>query len=336
MFNAYDLKEFKNRKREKLLDYKVYENNFKEVLLTFDALKKSFEQPAETLQKIPPANFMSATRLCAWDAIDHLASAYSAGHSISDLRTFYPIALGYFDTYSIYSKKYNDSSDYSNSHSAHLALSDVEYVKANQLVCFGILLGWGSLLHRLMPLLDYNNPERDGLLERLLGFYVSDRGTPPDECTRHLPYFKTLKIFSAPVEERSELMAGYLEEWYDASRREPYYDSHKRHESFKGYWSWEAAAITYLLDIDDSSYADAQFYPKDMVAFARSTQSTYAPVCTPPVAGELRAKAGEPCPKAGQWQSLDTPAVTRTFNEGELMADLRSVYGLTVWRYAEC
>ncbi|AYM75842.1 DUF1911 domain-containing protein [Janthinobacterium agaricidamnosum] len=63
--------------------------------------------------------------------------------------------------------------------------------------------------------------------------------------------------------------AAYLQQWYAASRREPYYDSHRRDTSFWGYWSWEAAAITCVLDIDDSGYRGAPFYPADLVAFCR-------------------------------------------------------------------
>jgi len=83
------------------------------------------------------------------------------------------------------------------------------------------------------------------------------------------PYFKTLKVFEASPEMRPGLMCEYLEEWYQASRRESYYDSHTRDTSFRGYWSWEAAAVTFLLGIDDSSYKTAEFYPADLVDFAR-------------------------------------------------------------------
>ncbi|UQV44676.1 DUF1911 domain-containing protein [Janthinobacterium lividum] len=48
----------------------------------------------------------------------------------------------------------------------------------------------------------------------------------------------------------------------------------ERDISFSGYWSWEAAAITCLLDIDDSSYRNAKFYPADLVAFHRQPPCT--------------------------------------------------------------
>ena len=48
---------------------------------------------------------------------------------------------------------------------------------------------------------------------------------------------------------------------------------------------------------------------------------------------ELRAKAGEPCPKSGVWQPMDVGALPRTYHVGQTMANLGSAYGLTVWRW---
>jgi len=141
------------------------------------------------------------------------------------------------------------------------------------------LLGFGDLLPALARIIEYKNPRMDGMLERLLSYYVPNRDTSLNECARHLPYFKTLKIFNASPEMRPELIAEYLEDWYLASRREPYYDSHTRDTSFNGYWSWEAAAITFLLDIDDSSYRTAEFYPADLVDFARRMKEEPSSQC---------------------------------------------------------
>jgi hypothetical protein len=48
---------------------------------------------------------------------------------------------------------------------------------------------------------------------------------------------------------------------------------------------------------------------------------------------KLRAYAGEACLQAGQWQALDIPPQTRRFEQGEIMSNLDSAYGLTVWRF---
>ena len=108
------------------------------------------------------------------------------------------------------------------------------------------------------------------MLERLFSVYLVGRSST-EKCTRHLPYFKTLEIFKAPPSDRSQLLEKYLADWYEASRREPYFDKHKQPDVFRGYWSWEAGAIAVVLNIEDSSFRDAQFYPRDMVDFARKT-----------------------------------------------------------------
>jgi len=84
-----------------------------------------------------------------------------------------------------------------------------------------------------------------------------------------LPYRKLDKVFAAKEEDRPKLMSQYLDEWYGSSKREPYHDRHKS-SFFPGYWSLEAAAVTVILRIDDSSYRDKPYYPKDLVDYARS------------------------------------------------------------------
>lgn len=158
------------------------------------------------------------------------------------------------------------------------------------MVCFGLLSSHAAEMPRVMTVLDYGNEAmgvRDGLLERLVAPFVPGRGTPPDTATRHLPYRKLFKVFDAAPEKRPVLMAKYLDEWYHASRREPYIDQHFDGERsdyyFTGYWSWEAAAVTWLLNIDDSSYRDKPFYPRDLVDLARRTSNDAAPPSVSPL-----------------------------------------------------
>jgi len=49
---------------------------------------------------------------------------------------------------------------------------------------------------------------------------------------------------------------------------------------------------------------------------------------------DLWAKAGEACPKLGIWESMDAGAMQqRNYEVGEIMANLGSAYGITVWRW---
>lgn len=326
-----DQSDFKKFKREKLLSFSSYETNFVEAHYGFDAVKKSMEQPVHVLEAIDPYRLMVPSEQRAWDSIDHLVNCYSAGHDISEIAALYPSVIEYWEIYARLSKCFKESKPPDSPKVAHIALLSEEFVFANTLISMGILLGWQELLPRLLPIIDYNNPVRDGLLERLLAFYVVGRGAPNEDCTRHLPYFKTIKIFDAPAEERPSLLKDYLAEWYHASRREPYFDSHKIDSSFLGYWAWEAAAIAVVLDIDDTSLKGTKFYPYDLVAYARSTNSEKKMGNF--LNSELRAKAGDFCPKSGQWRSLDIPVEIASYSEGEVMKGSTSPYGITVWQY---
>lgn len=327
----FEQSDFEKIKREKILNFSSYETNFVEANYGFDVVKKSMDQPVHILEAIDPYRLMVPSQQRAWDSIDHLVNCYSAGHDISDIASLYPSVIEYWEIYARLSQRFKESKPSGSAKVAHIALLSEEFVFANTLISMGILLGWPDLLPRLLPIIDYNNRVRDGLLERLLRRYVADRGVPPQECARHLPYFKTIKIFDALAEERPGLLVDYLAEWYHASRREPYFDSHKRGSSFLGYWAWEAAAIAVVLDIDDTALHETEFYPHDLVAYARAISNQKNSVKYSDL--QLRIKAGEACPKSGEWRSLDIPVEIASYREGELMRGSRSPYGITVWLF---
>ena len=257
------------------------------------------------------------------------------------MRAFLPKALDYWHEYADLHLKFHASPS-STYRTPHLDLHDTDYWKAIRLTSFALLLGHHTLLPQIAALWDYENDELDGLLERLVAPFASGRAAPPDTCTRHLPYFKLLKVFAAEPHKRPDLMARYMDGWYTASRREPYYESHTkgRDHSFLGYWAFEAAAVTYLLDIDDSSYRSHEFYPRDLIDFARSLPRPVEIGGSPTAttlgvgAGEpLRCPAGQPCPKAGWWFAPADPASRRLFKTDELMPELQSAYGKTIWQF---
>jgi hypothetical protein len=331
MLTILTASDFKKMRREKLLDYALYADEAADLSMRISRTTKRMED-AEFLREKTAAELMRMTRGRAEYAIDFLTLSYSAGTSVEDMREFYPSILHYWEEFAKYDKSYDDSPESQGAQVAHFGLKGDDFEMVNRMVCFGILLGWTEFLPRVAALLDYRNSEMDGMLERLFQNFVPDRAAPPDECNRHLPYFKTLKIFSAGPENRTLLMQQYLQEWYHASRREPYYDSHKGGASFMGYWSWEAAAITFLLNIEDVTYRDAGFYPSDLVAYARSNRTALLnEEGLHGASGELRAKSGEVCPVSGLWETLDPPVQQKIFEKGEVIIDFESAYGLTVW-----
>ena len=302
-------------------------------LITTEVVTKRLreaEDPEEALTAV-----MGGTRQRAWDYLSGLHLQYSAGVALSALREFFPILLASWEEYAKYDEAFDQTSRAGGRKVPHLDLYDKGYWRAIRLTSFAICLGYTNLLPRVAALWDYENDDMDGLLERLVAPYVPGRGTPPDECTRHLPYFKTLKIFEAELEERPALMAKYLDEWYKASRREPYYDSHTkgRLHSYYGYWSFEAAAIAVELDIDDSSFRDKPFYPAELADFGRSFKTGSGVGAGDADRLSLRCEAGQSCPKAGYWMTPAKAGSRRYFQQGEVMPAVTSDYGSTIWQW---
>ncbi len=329
MFEKCSENEFKVKRREKLLSYDRYSANFDDCEDAFLVVTRSIKSPHPNATAY---NLVEATSERAFCAFTHLTNCYSGGHSVADLRSFFPTVVEYWEAYDEAHRAYHTTKP-AGSNVANISLLGSNFFQANGLICFAILLGLRYQVHQLLPIIDYNNPQKDGMLERLIKFVVPGRGSAPEECTRHLPYSKTFKIFKAGDDERAEAVANYLDDWFHASRREPYYNSEKR-PSFAGYWAYEAAAITFLLDIDDSAYRDAAFYPKDLADFARSARANYESHDTEPITyDELRTRSGDLCPRTGEWVSLDGSEQPKHFKFGERIPDSRSSYGFTVWRY---
>ena len=190
-----------------------------------------------------------------------------------------------------------------------------------------------------MPMIDYveatpEGQEKDGLIERLVAPFVADRGTPPNEARRHLPYRKLIKVFNTAPEQRPALMLQYLDSWYEASRREPYHDQHPQTDirsgrNYYGYWSWEVAAVTWLLGIDDTLYREHEFYPKDLVDFARS-QSNIVPQEEQPE--RIKVKGGKVCIKTGYWITPAKPDTRLYFTQGAILPILSETdWGEVYW-----
>jgi hypothetical protein len=84
---------------------------------------------------------------------------------------------------------------------------------------------------------------------------------------------------------------------------------------------------------DESRSEGAQIPMSQTVAVDATWHPVIADIPPNDPQDELRAQAGQACPKAGIWQQVDTDAVQRRYEAGEEMANLGSAYGFTVWRW---
>lgn len=333
--------EFLAARRTRLLGYPMYSQMIGDIVENYDEITSEYLQSRLSAPDCTIGRISDSAQAKAWDSVTYLHLQYSAGVSPEHLRAFFLDALTYHEEYASYHVQFHRSPEASPHKVPHWDLFDRDFWKAIRFASFAILLGHTDLLSRIAAVWDYENDELDGLLERLVAPFVPGRASPPDACTRHLPYFKLLKVFAADASKRPALMTKYMDEWYTASRREPYYESHTkgREHSFLGYWSFEAAAVAYVLDIDDASFRDHEFYPKDLADFARSLPRPTAlggTSCVDAISPErLHCPGGLPCPRAGFWFSPARPDSRRRFDAGETMPDLGGDYGTTIWQWDE-
>jgi hypothetical protein len=320
------------QRREPYLRYVVYAKRFD---VKLDGIEMVTTELPKFAARARRGGLMMSTQQRLCDALDWMSLHYSAGAPVMQLAEAWPFALEWAIEYGLFHQAYHTSAENTSGDiTPHVSLVSEEYwMYALRLVCFGLLTGHAVQMSRVMAFLDYANAELDtydGLLERLVAPYVSDRPAPPATATRHLPYRKLFKVFAAQAEQRPALMATYLDEWYHASRREPYVDQHDRSGvAFYGYWSWEAAATTVVLGIDDSSYRDMAFYPKDLADFARSHA---AGVTAREEATPDRVPGDEPVPRSGWWYTPAKVDSRRYFKQGEVFPQIvNSDYGDTFW-----
>ncbi|MEG0482586.1 MAG: DUF1911 domain-containing protein [Acinetobacter sp.] len=277
------------------------------------------------------------------DTINLMSLQYSAGGDIAFIQELYPYLLHWTEEYAETSHLYNLSPDAEGRYVWHISLGTEDYwYIALRLICFGLLTGYADQMSRIMPIIDYTEAtpegqEKDGLIERLVAPFVADRGILPKEARRHLPYRKLIKVFDVEVQKRPALMLQYLEDWYEASRREPYHDQHPQADindgfTYYGYWSWEAAAVTWLLEIDDTSYREHQFYPKDLVDFAKAQDKKSVEES---VTERIKVQGGEQCVKTGYWTTPAQPETRRYFTQGEILPTLPNTsWGVVFWYFS--
>ena len=250
---------------QKFLDYqKRLEFNLKNIQIGLNNLNTDFDQKLDNYY----VGLMNASNAVAQLSLKSIFFSYSAGLTIKELVDYFPDVIAHWKLYAKHHINFHQSSECDGHLVPHLELVTDDYWEALQLVCFSILFAQPEHLPTIMDILAYENDEQDALLDKLVSPWLPDREISAIYL-RQLPYRKLDKVFTVKEEDRPKLMSQYLDDWYGASKREPYHDRHKSSQ-FPGYWSLEAATVTVILRIDDRSYRDKPYYPKDLVDYARS------------------------------------------------------------------
>ena len=207
---------------------------------------------------------------------------------------------------------------------AVLGGSEEGYLLPLQLIGLAYLLNRRDLLPRLEVLIyglgEYQRDAKDASYERLLGFTENKVRTSDNYYSEdYINYMNALYEDNTPAEALSDLTA-YLKEWYLLHEDHLWHDSHldlQNNDKYVGYWSFESAAVVYLLDLDDSSLHQFLYYPKDLVAYARAKQTPVSATTNRYTGRTLRV--GETCTSTGWYEALHLNNRREHFTVGQVI-----------------
>ena len=319
-----ELESFRKARRQKFLDPASYEES-----------KRIYEEEiADTELRIRRnTDIKKLEYLCGLDVEDKFvlfSLRYTAGEPLDKLRQHFEDVVAAYERYAKYLREYHQEPDWPAFSFTHID----DYVRLLALLSLAILLRRADLIPRIHNLVaDSGFDEQDCVYETLLGKFLPNR-PDPDYWYHDYPYGILIDVTLGDTPEESiEFMQSYLKNWYKYMKGCGWYDSHKNQGpeggGYFGYWAWEAAAVAYLYDLDDTSFRDHLVYPKDLVAFARQ----HAPLDQEQLPAQYRVLPGEPCPKTGEWMVGHTPRTARRFTKGEMMPELNLDTGATIWMF---
>jgi hypothetical protein len=197
---------------------------------------------------------------------------YSEGRPINEIAKDFPELLIWNEKCSLPHPTYQTEPFY-------LAETD-SYDYFLSLLSLAKLLRHDKQIARYAALLEVKREKNRGV-DALFEILLQKLGIPSVPTRKRLPFkahWILLEAIQSAPENRPKLMKEFLKKWYASMRGCAWYGMHiKNPACFEGYWCFEAGLVTYLWQIDDSSYRDLPFYPKDLVDWARRDNMEFIP-----------------------------------------------------------
>ncbi len=325
---------FRDERRQKFLD----ETYYKESVSALEYRTERFRP------RILDNSILSEARSSfAWsvatNSLELLVLHYTSGQPVTTLCEQLPGVVAAFDVFvSLEESPVKKSPPVNEADTLEITQLEA-YVYVMWLLALCRLLGHAELVPKVIGWLDRNaefNRGRDGLFESVVEKLTGSR-YETGRVLLHPDAYRPLAKATVPdAADRPALVKEFLENWYKHMGDCYWHGTHtdKEGSSYFGYWCLEAALVTFLWDIDDTSYRDHLVYPKDLVAYARENFPLRDP-SAPSADSRLRCPAGQPCPKAGYWLTPAKADSRRLFKAGEIMPRFEGDYGETIWQWDE-
>jgi hypothetical protein len=193
---------------------------------------------------------------------------YSAGESISQVKAAFLSVLPAWERYQQLAEEAYAADD--KPQRPTFVASFEDYVTTLWLISLAIIFAIDdSSFTRLVGVADEkgkaNNEGQDLLYESLVATRLKDR-KKADKLLYPKPYRSLYAAINAPKEEQPKLFKEFLQRWYPSMKSTYWHDCHNGPEGggFFGYWAIEARGVVKAFNIDDSSFRDSDYYPRDL------------------------------------------------------------------------
>ena len=266
------MSEFEKQRRQKLLDedfYPFVQERFEWEINEFKKTIQAIEDPY-----LEPMIDLYYQQLC----LD-----YTAGKPIVDLLPTMEKVINYTENTIDHVKRYNlahpgDRVDIT------ILTEYFQTEKLSNLLGLCILFERQDWLETIVKAVDLDYENREKALDSLIAMKIPNYPITEEKTPRSLSFRNPLykAIHAEKPKDTLKFLDEYLRRWYDGLYKagNVYMDSHLIQQgdsreccTFHGYWCFEAAAVAYLKNIDDSTLHRFMYYPKDMVEYARQQSS---------------------------------------------------------------
>lgn len=216
-----------------------------------------------------------------------------------------------------------------------------DYEDTLQLTSIGVLVRDHKSVVKIASIMRSHRGE-DGLFEELIDIYSADSHRTR-ECVLDTPFDIVAKTFVTENDnDVIQLITAYLLAWYPAMKDHPrWHDGHLSVNEqgqcrYYGYWSFEAAAAAYMLDVDAKGITNI-YFPHDLLDYAnRLHESKIYTSFDPKEVKDGKIEGGGTCPQSGFWETSGQIGSRRYLEQGELMAIIPNFQnGQTIWQWSE-
>ena len=215
--------------------------------------------------------------LAAFTKMDYVKSSYTAGESIGELPGMLDEIIEILEVSTKFWHQNKAKLNEIGYYSSPMPWFYVEYYLTTlHLIALCYLLQREDLLPRLLDVILANAEdglEPDSTIEDFFYYRFKDRPDPDYVQMNDHAVLISDAIREKDKAEKLDILSAYLKDWYRemVGMSDLEYQSHRDPEQngYCGYWAFEAAAIVYLDDLDDTELRQSPYYPKDMVDWAR-------------------------------------------------------------------